>query len=76
MSWVLRAAIALLVTSASLAAGSAQSAPPVRATRPGEITIVSKLMAAKYEECRQQANQQHLHLLARHRFLKACRAPR
>jgi len=62
-------AIALAGVSAS-----AQSEPPVRATKPGEIAIVSRLMAARYEDCRQQANQQHLHLLARQRFLKQCRA--
>lgn len=66
----------VLVVAVALtgAAASAQSTPTVRATSPGEIAILSRLMAAKYENCRQQANQQHLHLLARHRFLKACRA--
>jgi hypothetical protein len=29
-------------------------------------------MAAKYEVCRQQAKKQHLHLLARWRFLRKC----
>jgi hypothetical protein len=72
MDRAVRTATMLLALTASLA--GAASAQSVRPTKPGEITIVSKLMAAKYEDCRQQANQQHLHLLARHRFLKACRA--
>ena len=62
----------LLALGVSLA--GAASAQSMRPTKPGEIAIVSKLMAAKYEDCRQQANQQNLHLLARHRFVKQCRA--
>jgi hypothetical protein len=72
MEYVRIAAITLaLGASLGCAAASAQS---VRPTKPGEIAIMSKLMAAKYEDCRQQANQQHLHLLKRHNFLKQCRA--
>ena len=73
MKRAVKTAAILLALTATLA-GAAASAQSIRPTKPGEIAIVSKLMAAKYEDCRQQANQQHLHLLARHRFLKACRA--
>jgi hypothetical protein len=45
---------------------------PAHARSPGEITVLSNLMAAKYEACRQEAKRQHLHLLARFRFLRAC----
>ena len=67
MGVILKAATMLLV--AALAAAAA----PAYAKSSGEIAVVSRLMAAKYEECRQEANKQHLHLLARHRFLKECR---
>ncbi len=47
-------------------------AAPVRARSSGEIVVLSNLMAAKYEACRQEAKRQHLHLVARWRFLRAC----
>jgi hypothetical protein len=61
-------AVALVVVAAIAVAASA----PARARSPGEITILSNLMAAKYEACRQEAKRQHLHLVARWRFLRAC----
>jgi len=45
---------------------------PARARSSGEITVLSNLMAAKYEACRQEAKRQHLHLVARWKFLRAC----
>ena len=69
MRCVLRAATFLLVAAVALAA-----AAPAYAKSSGEIAVVSRLMSVKYEQCRQEANRQHLHLLARHRFLKECRA--
>ncbi len=44
-------------------------AAPVRARSSGEIVVLSNLMAAKYEACRREAKRQHLHLVARWRFL-------
>jgi len=72
MERVVKIAAITLALGASFAC--AASAQPVHPTKPGEIAIMSKLMAAKYEDCRQQAKQQHLHLLARQRFLKQCHA--
>jgi hypothetical protein len=68
----IRAATFLLAAAAALGATSASA--PARAKSSGEITVASRLMAVKYEQCRQEANRQHLHLLARHRFLKECHA--
>jgi len=45
---------------------------PAQARSSGEITVLSNLMAAKYAACRAEANRQHLHLVARFRFLHAC----
>jgi hypothetical protein len=53
---VAKIAMVLLTLGASLA-GAPACAQSVRPTKPGEIAIMSKLMAAKYEDCRQQANQ-------------------
>lgn len=38
----------------------------------GEIAATSRLLAEKLEHCRGEAKQQHLHLLKRHRFMRAC----
>jgi hypothetical protein len=61
------AATLLLVAAIVLAAST-----PARAKSPGEITVLSNLMAAKYEACRQEAKRQHLHFAARWKFLRAC----
>ena len=60
-------AVQLLVATIALAASAT-----ARARSSGEITVLSNLMAVKYEACRQEAKRQHLHLLARWRFLHAC----
>jgi len=57
----------LLAVAATLAVST-----PARARSSGEISVISNKMAAKYEACRQEANRQHLHLLTRFRFLRAC----
>ena len=67
MRRLLQAATLLLVATIVLA-GSA----PARAKSSGEIVVLSNIMAAKYEACRQEAKRQHLHLAARWRFLRAC----
>jgi hypothetical protein len=41
---------------------------------PGQIAANSKLIAERNESCRQQAKAQKLHLLKRHRFMRACKA--
>jgi hypothetical protein len=64
-----KAVIALLAVSAL---GGAGLSTPTLARSSGEITVLSNLMAAKYEACRQEAKRQHLHLLTRYRFLRAC----
>jgi len=68
MRRLLPAVTLLLSTSLAIASVSA----PARARSSGEITVLSNLMAAKYEACRQEAKRQHLHLVARWRFLRAC----
>ena len=61
------AATLLLVAAIALSASV-----PAHARSSGEITVLSNIMAAKYEACRQEAKRQHLHLVARWRFLRAC----
>jgi hypothetical protein len=61
------AATLLLVAAIALAVSA-----PAHAKSSGEITVLSNLMAAKYEACRQEAKRQHLHLAARWKFLRAC----
>jgi hypothetical protein len=72
MRRVVRAATFPFVAAVALVA--AVPSAPGYAKSSGEIAVVSRLMSVKYEQCRQEANRQHLHLLARHRFLKECRA--
>jgi hypothetical protein len=67
MRHLFAAATLLLVATIAL-----DPSAPAHARSPGEITALSNLMAAKYEACRQEAKRQHLHLLARWRFLRAC----
>jgi hypothetical protein len=38
----------------------------------GEIAAASRLLAEKGESCRVEAKQQHLHLLKRRSFIRAC----
>jgi hypothetical protein len=61
------AATLLIVAAIALAASR-----PAHAKSSGEITVLSNIMAAKYEACRQEAKRQHLHLAARWKFLRAC----
>ena len=68
-----KAAIAVLAISAL---GASSLSAPAHARSSGEITVLSNVMAAKYEACRQEAKRQHLHLLARYRFLRACHKER
>jgi hypothetical protein len=60
-------AATLLLVALALSASA-----PADARSSGEITVLSNLMAAKYEACRQEAKRQHLHLVARWKFLRAC----
>lgn len=62
---ILRTAAFLLMPAAALSA-------PAQAKSPGEVAAGSRLMTVKYEACRQEAKRQHLHLLARYRFLRKC----
>ena len=57
----------LLAVAATLAVSTA-----AHARSSGEIAVISNKMAARYEACRLEANRQHLHLVARFRFLRAC----
>jgi hypothetical protein len=45
----------------------------VKPKSPGEITKASAEIAQRNENCRRQAQEQHLHLLSRHRFLRDCK---
>jgi hypothetical protein len=63
MRWVLPTAALLLALSAAAVAHAKSS---------GEVAVGSRLMTVKYEACRQEAKRQHLHLLARYRFLRKC----
>jgi len=67
MRRLLQAATLLLVATIAFAV-----AAPAHARSSGEIVVLSNIMAAKYEACRQEAKRQHLHLVARWRFLRAC----
>src|SRR5262249_35985460 len=73
MRAIFKAAMALLAISAIGATGLSA---PAHARSSGEITVLSNIMAAKYEACRQEAKRQHLHLAARYRFLRACHKAR
>ncbi len=64
----------VLLVAMVLAIVAPAASVPSQARSSGEITVISNLMAAKYEACRQEAKRQHLHLWAWHRFLKACHA--
>jgi hypothetical protein len=67
MRRMIPAATLLLVAALALSGST-----PAHARSSGEITVLSNLMAAKYEACRQEAKRQHLHLVARWKFLRAC----
>ena len=67
--------VSILLISAIAAPLFAQTAPKHRKS-PHEIVENSKLMAARYESCRRQANQLKLHLWKRHVFLRDCRKRR
>jgi hypothetical protein len=56
-------------------AASAQSAP-VHPKSPGDIAAASRLIAQRNEDCRQEANRQNLHLLARRLFMYHCKSKR
>jgi hypothetical protein len=65
MGRILRIAALLLVSGVALSV-------PAQAKSSGEVAVGSRLMTVKYEACRQEAKRQHLHLLARYRFLRKC----
>jgi hypothetical protein len=71
-----RSSIAFVAFAAFVSLGVAptlaQSNPP-KPRSPGEIAAASKLLAETNENCRRQANDQHLHLLKRRRFMRECR---
>ena len=50
--------------------------PSAKLKTPGQFAARSKLIAERNESCRQQAKAQGLHLLKRHRFMRACKAGR
>ena len=62
---ILRTAAFLLMPAVALSAAA-------QAKSSGEVAVGSRLMTVKYEACRQEAKRQHLHLLARYRFLRKC----
>jgi len=64
------AAVAALIsigTSAALA-----QLPSAKLKSPGQIAAASRLLAEKYESCRQQAKEQGLRFLKRRRFIRDC----
>jgi hypothetical protein len=67
--------VSIVLISAIAAPLSAQTALKHRKS-PHEIADNSRLMAARYESCRRQANQLKLLLWKRHVFLRDCRKRR
>jgi len=60
---------ALVSTGALSALAQSSSSKP---KSPGEIAAASKLLAGKYESCRQEARAQKLTFLKRRRFVRGC----
>jgi hypothetical protein len=54
-------------------AAQAQSPTPTKPRSPKDIADASRVLAAKNEDCRQEANKLHLHMLNRLRFMHQCR---
>jgi hypothetical protein len=67
-------AVAMAVVGIAIAGGAAraQTAPSKPAT-PAEISDVSRRIAQRNENCRQEATRQHLHLVKRRIFMYQCK---
>jgi hypothetical protein len=63
------------LTSIGTVQALAQSAP-VKQKFPATIAVSSTVITQRNESCRQQAKQQGLRFLKRHRFMRACKAGR
>jgi hypothetical protein len=72
--WVFSAAFATFLSMGAPAALA--QLPSAKLKTPGQFAAASKLIAERNESCRQQAKAQGLHLLKRHRFMRACKGAR
>jgi hypothetical protein len=61
--------VAIVSTGALSALAQSSSSKP---KSPAEIAAASRLLAGKYESCRQQARAQKLTFLKRRRFVRGC----
>ena len=61
-------------TFAAISLGvSAAHAESVKPKSPGEIAAASNRIAQRNEDCKRQAQEQHLHLVKRYRFMRDCK---